>query len=689
MTEGENAMSPHVDKPETGPQVRDPYAGLEQVNRRLEEEIAERRKTEEALRHEERRWKQIVDFLPDATFVIDTEGKVVAWNRAIEKMTGIRAGDMLGRGNHEYALPFYGERRPVLIDLVTQWDKTTAAAYRYVKKEGDALISETYDCLVAPGRTLRNKASVLYDENGQVTGAIESIRDITKRRQFESSLRESEGKYRGLFEQARDAIVITTDQGDVVDANSFALNLFGCNKEEILGLNFQQLYVDREDGRRFAKGMKEKGSLDEFFTRLRRFDGAVMECTMNVTAHRDSNGATLEYQGIIRDVTEARRLQMQLHESRKMEAIATLAGGIAHQFNNALTPILGNIDLLKMDHPDDADMMDILKQMKESARRMAHLTRQLLAYAREGKYRAERIALTDLVLGTVPLLEHTLNPDVRLETELPTELPYVEVDVSQMQMVLSGLVANSNEAMGGPGRIRISAANAPLDRNFLAHHGLEPVPYVCLSVKDTGNGMDEETRNRIFDPFFTTHFLGRGLGMAAVYGIIKNHRGAIEVDSEVGKGTLVRIYLPAMTAASRGQGSTDAEPPPMEARSVRGTVLVIEDEEMVMEMTQAILERLGFRILKARTGKEAVETAKIFEGEIDLALLDIKLPDMMGLQVYASMAEARPGLKVLVCSGYALDGYAQEILDAGAQGFVQKPFSIENMAARVKDVLGR
>jgi len=602
-------------------------------------------------------------------------------------MTGIKARDMLGKGDYEYAIPFYGKKRPVLIDLVSRWDKEAEAAYKYVKKEGDALVSETYDCLVKPGGTLWNTASLLYDENGQVTGAIESIRDITERTGYQESLRQSEEKYRALFEQARDAIVITTERGRVMDANSFALNLFGYTREAMTDLNFQSLYVDPDDAFRFRQEIQKTGSVDEFFTRLRRSDGVEMECTMNVAVHRDSEGTIVRYQGVIRDMTESRRLQTQLHESRKMEAIATLAGGIAHQFNNALTPIIGNIDLLQMDHAQDAEMVDMLKQMKESARRMVHLTRQLLAYAREGKYHAEILPLADFVLETVPLVEHTLKPGVRLETELPPDLPHVEVDVSQMQMVLSGLIANSNEAMEGRGRVRISGAKVVLAPNFMARHGLEPGPYVCLSVEDTGKGMDEETRERIFDPFFTTHFLGRGLGMAAVYGIIKNHGGAIEVDSELGKGTLVRVYLPAGRAGSKGQGAKDVEPTAVQPGGAKGTVLVIEDDEMVMDLAQAMLERLGYRVLEARTGKEAVDIAKAFDGEIDLAMLDIKLPDMSGSQVYPLIMEERPGLKVVVCSGYSIDGPAREILNSGAQGFIQKPFSFEALNDKLKQVL--
>jgi PAS domain S-box-containing protein len=519
-----------------------------------------------------------------------------------------------------------------------------------------------------------------------VTGAIESIRDITEQKESEKSLRESEEKHRALFDQARDAIVVTSERGQVVDANSFALNLFGYSLEEMKALNFLRLYVDPEDGHRFLIEIEEKGSVDEFFTRLRRSDGLEMECSMNVAARRDSRGAVLEYQGIIRDVTESRRLQMQLQESRKMEAIATLAGGIAHQFNNALTPIIGNIDLLQMDHAQDDDLMDTLKQIKASARRMAHLTSQLLAYARGGKYHIQVLPLTPFVSDTVRLTEHTLNPEVRVETDLPPTVSDINADLMQMQMVLSALIANANEAMEGPGRIRIAAVDIDPDQDFLTRHGLRPGHYVCLSVEDTGKGMDEETRKRIFDPFFTTHFLGRGLGMAAVYGIVKNHGGAIEVASALGKGTTVRIFLPAVQAEGSAPRATGGRKSGVEPDG-KGTILVIEDEEMIMDLARALLERLGYRVVEAVTGKEALRMAKMFNGRIDLALLDIKLPDMSGGELYPLIMEARPDLKVVVCSGYAIDGPAQEILDAGADGFIQKPLSIQDLADKISELI--
>ena len=335
--------------------------------------------------------------------------------------------------------------------------------------------------------------------------------------------------------------------------------------------------------------------------------------------------------------------------------------------------------------------MDYAKAMEQSAHRMAHLTSQLLAYAGGGKYNAQPMSLSELVEGSLPLIQHALDPDIHVETDLPPDVMNVEADNTQMQMVLSAILTNSNEAIEPPGRIRIFTRNIDIDQGFINDHpGLKPGPYVCLSIEDNGKGMDQETKERIFEPFFTTHFIGRGLGMASVYGIVTNHDGSISVDSEPGKGTAVTIYLPALEAKEEVEGEVEeriVSAPAIDLPTGEGTVLVIEDEEPLVELFRQILERLGYRVLQARNGDEAVEIAKTFDGQIDLALLDIKLPDMSGNQVYPLIMEARPDLKVVVCSGYSIVGPAQEILDAGAEGFIQKPFSLKILAEKLKEVL--
>ena len=377
------------------------------------------------------------------------------------------------------------------------------------------------------------------------------------------------------------------------------------------------------------------------------------------------------------------RAEAQARESQKMEAIATLAGGVAHEFNNALMGILGNIELLKMDLPEDERQARYFEAMKDSGHRMSRLTDQLLAYAQGGKYQPKNMKLDDFVMETLPILQHGLNSAVRVETHFSKDISVIKADHTQMQMVLSAILSNSDEAIEHEGLIRIAAENKDLDVDFTKQcPGLKPGPYVCFTIEDNGKGMDEETRSGIFEPFFTTKFQGRGMGMAAVYGIVKNHDGWISVDSQLGEGTMVQIYFPAIEL-------TVEKPKKAENEVLRGsgTILMIEDEDVVIDVTQAMLERLGYRVMVAKTGKVAIHITETFDGRIDLALLDIKLPDMEGGKVYPLIMKARPDLKVIVFSGYAIDGPARKILDAGAQDFIQKPFSLAVLSEKLKAVL--
>jgi two-component system cell cycle sensor histidine kinase/response regulator CckA len=520
------------------------------------------------------------------------------------------------------------------------------------------------------------------------------MQDMVNRKEADAALRESEAYFREITENASDMIVIVDEKGSITYASPSVERFLGYRPEEMIGKSTLD-FIHPEDIQRAmldfgAAVSTEETAIPNSF-RVFHKDGSarVLEgLGKNLLHHPTVSGFIMN----VHDITESRRLQGQLQETRKMEAIATLAGGIAHQFNNALSSIIGNIDLLEMDQRKDDTMMESLKDMKASGRRMAHLTSQLLAYARGGKYNIQTISLSRFVTDTMPLIEHTLNPDVRVETDLPPDVFAVKADLNQMQMVLSALMTNANEATEGPGRIRVSTKNMELDQGSIKDHpGLKPGPYVCLSIEDNGKGMDKETRERIFEPFFTTHFIGRGLGMPAAYGIVTNHDGGISVDSEPGKGTTVSIYLPALETreeVEEGLKERIVSAPLIDLPTGEGTVLVIEDEEPLVRLFRKILEMLGYRVLEARTGEEAVEMAKTFDSRIDLALLDIKLPDMTGNQVYPLIMEARPNLKVVVCSGYSIDGPAQEILDAGAQAFIQKPFFISTLAEKLKEVLG-
>lgn len=380
--------------------------------------------------------------------------------------------------------------------------------------------------------------------------------EIDERKRTEKVLRESEEKFRSVVERAYDGITIL--QNDKFQyANPRLAEIVGYSVEEILSSPFARIFDPGELSKLLDRNQQHIAGEDVssvYETVLTHKDGSKV--------HVELNACIIPYQGkpadlvFARNITkrkraeeEKKKLEAQLQQAGKMEAIATLAGGIAHQFNNALSTITGNLGLLEMDLSDIEDMTKYVGPMKDSAHRMAQLTSQLLAYARGGKYQAKTISLSNFVRDILQLIEHILKPSIYIETDLPHDILSVNADLTQMQMVISAILFNASEAIRGRGRIRITCRNEMItDKIAKDFPGLKPGPYVSLTIADDGKGMDEETRSRIFEPFFTTKFQGRGLGMAASYGIVRHHDGWISIDSEIGKGTTVRIYLPAIEA---------------------------------------------------------------------------------------------------------------------------------------------
>ena len=527
---------------------------------------------------------------------------------------------------------------------------------------------------------------IIKKEQAQLIETREDLKnEVEVRKQAEEALRVERDTLDRITRNVGAGLAVISRDYRVVWANEILKKMFGT----IEGQDCQKAFNKAEEvcngcGVREVFDYGKEESLHEQMGR--DLQGNVVYSQIIATPIRDAMGNVTAALELVIPITERkraeeerRRLEGQLEQARKMEAVATLAGGIAHQFNNLLSAVSGNIELMKLDDHDRKKYDRYFVPIENSIQRMAKLTGQLLAYARGGKYRVSHMSMIEFVRDTLPLVEHTLKPTITVETDLPEKVSRVTIDVTQMQTVLSGILSNASEAIETAGHVLISCR----DEHITAEQskmtpGLVPGDYVVLSITDDGKGMDEKTCQRIFEPFFSTKFQGRGLGMASVYGIIKNHDGWISVDSKPLRGTTVKIFLPAI----RGEAPATK---PVRALSMEnsGTILVIEDEEMVLDVTCSMLQNLGYSVLAARSGEEALRVAGSHDGQIDLALLDIILPDMGGKDIYPRLLASRPNLRVIVCSGYTLNGPAQEILKQGAQGFIQKPYTMAALSEKL------
>jgi signal transduction histidine kinase/CheY-like chemotaxis protein len=389
---------------------------------------------------------------------------------------------------------------------------------------------------------------------------------------------------------------------------------------------------------------------------------------------------------IVESVTRLREADRRTADARalaaRMESTATLAAGVAHDFNNLMTGVMANAELLKLDVKGNADAQATIGTMMECAHRGGQLAQQLLAFARGGRYQTDLVDLNSLVRDTVRVEAHAVPPDTEVRTDLADDLCMVNGDPVQLSQVISNLHRNAVEALGsaGGGRVTIVTRNVQVDGErppALADH--PSGDYVELSVTDTGPGMRAETRERIFEPFFTTKEGGRGMGLAASYGIVTHHGGQVEVASMPGQGTVFRVYLPAVVAP-RPAARTEPEP----ASSAHGTILFVDDEVAILSATRRLLEACGYQVLIAENGAAGVEMARSTPGPIDVVLLDMRMPGMSGTEAFGPIQEARPDARVILCSGFELDATARALLDRGAVSFVRKPFRIDDLVATIE-----
>ncbi len=546
--------------------------------------------------------------------------------------------------------------------------------FRAIKKSGEIGWCEVYSTLIQ------------YKGKPAVMG---NMIEITDRKLMEEKLRQSEQRFRSLAENAPDIIYGLDLWGNYVYVSPAWKEILGHEPGEVVGKNFVD-FVEAEDRdmlrSHFRRIRNNKETLRGVTATLVAQDGSARLFDLSGGPNFDSSGNVTGVVGLLKDITHHRELELQLQQAQKMEAVGTLAGGIAHDFNNILQAIQGYTDLMLMDKNETDEGYRELQEIKRSARRGSELTRQLLTFSRKVESNLRPLDLNQQIDQISGLLSRTLPKMVIVEKYLSENLKVINGDPSQIEQIILNIAINARDAMPKGGKLIIETSNVTFSEEFCKRRpDFRPGDYVCLSISDTGHGMDQDTLQHIFEPFYTTKEVGKGtgLGLAMTYGIVKNHGGYIVCKSEPGKGTTFKIYFPAL--------ELDTQEPlqQFEETAVGGneTILVVDDESFVRDLAGQALSRFGYKVVTASSGEKALEIYKNRHKEIDLIILDLIMPGMGGPQCFEELLKINPNSKVLIASGYSHNGPSSYALSKRAKGFLNKPYEIKEMVRTVRKVL--
>ncbi len=663
------------------PAIEEEVVYLKEYNqlliRKLEDKMLQMEEAYRSLKESEEKYRRMIETAMEGVWRVDAEGNTIFVNQRMADMLGYSVGEMVGA----HLFSFMDEdERAVAAPKIERHRQGVALRYeiRFRRKDGSRLSAIL-------------SIKPVFDDDGQYAGALAMITDIGERVQAEESLRETEKKYRSIFENAVEGIFQTTPRGRFLTANPAMARIFGYDTaEELMAATTdieEQHYLDAERRREFKQIMEREGFVQGFDIQLRRRDGSHIWVSESARAVRDESGNVLYYEGSIEDITGRKHLEEQLFQSQKMEAVGSLAGGIAHDFNNLLTVILG-YSRLSLESLEEADpLYSNMEEIRKAAERASMLTIQLLAFSRRQVLQPRVLDLNAVITDIEKMLKRLIGEDVELITRLEPNLKPVKADLGQIGQVIVNLAANARAAMHEGGSLIVETANVELDEEYARRHvELQPGSYIRLSVSDTGTGMDAATRSRIFEPFFTTKEQGKGtgLGLSTVYGIVKQSGGHIWVYSEPGQGTTMKIYLPhaeESTEISAAEDHSVALPRGSE------TILLVEDEDAVRGLAQLLLEESGYQVLEAANGGEAMLICEQHQGPIHLIITDIVMPRMSGPELVRRLVSIRPDIKALFMSGYTDDTIVHRgILDEGV-AFLQKPFTFESLTRKVRELL--
>jgi len=640
-------------------------------NIRLSGALTERDTLLERLGDSERRYRRIIDTSPAMLFLI-RDGKYIYANPAAARELGYEnPGHFVDLPVEEIIAP---ESRKVLSKRMKRLTENSVAnppiELRINRTDGSTLISES-------------TSIPIHLEDGDAI--LVMGRNITGRKIAEDALRESESKYRGLFDTSMDVVFLSTTEGQFIDINRAGEELFGYSREELLTMDSHDLLLNPSDLGKYIKIILEQGFVKNFEIVFKKKDETPIESIVTATVRRTAEGDTIGYQGFIKDISDLKRTQNQLIQAQKMEAVGTLAGGIAHDFNNVLATIMGYSSFLKNKVSRGEELYDGLELIEKASTRASELTSQLLTYTRKTVRKVKAINLNRVLREVHTLISKTFDKSIRIHLNTAENIPTIEGDESQIYQVIMNVSVNAQHAMPDGGDLTMETYEEVVsnvrEKTFFS---INPGRYVCLKITDTGIGMNEETLSKVFEPYFTTRSDsgGSGLGMSVAFGIVQSHNGYIDIVSDPGRGSQVVISFPV---SEKKEINNEIEQVDIDG----GTedILVIDDEMMILQMTSDILEESGYTVRTALSGKEGIEMA---EGKMpDLVILDLKMPEMDGIEVLKRLMDIDPNVSILMASGYVEEDQKNEILDMGVSGFIHKPFSADNLKKYIRYILNR
>ena len=650
-------------------------------------DVTERKQAEEALRESEERYRRITDAVTDYIFTVYIEnGQVVktVHNQACIAVTGYSAEEFAADPCLWITMVIPEDRALVekhASRILTSKDLVTIE-HRIYKKNGRV-------------RWISNTPVPHYDFLGALISYDGLISDITEHKKAEEKLRKSETKYRQLVENLNEGIWVIDEKGKTAFVNSHMAEMLGYTVEEMLGRHLFSFMDEQGVQNAMIKlERRQQGIKEQHDFEFQRKDGTRIYTTLETGPVTDEDG---NYKGAIAgviDITnqkrveaERKKLEAQLFQSQKMDAVGRLAGGVAHDFNNMLTIILGHAEQALQNIDPSDPLYDDLEEIQNAGKRSADLTRQLLAFARKQTILPKMLDLNNIVKGMLKMLRRLIGEDIAISWNPGNDLRQVKIDPSQIDQILTNLCINARDAISDVGKVTIETANIVFDEAYCADHaGFAPGEYVMLAVSDNGCGMDKETLINIFEPFFTTKEMGKGTGMglSMVYGIVKQNNGFINIYSDPGFGTAVKIFLPCY------EGKTDHAELKGPSEAVKGgleTIMLVEDELEILKLTKTTLERLGYTVLPANSPGEAIRLANEYAGQIDLLITDVVMPEMNGRDLAKNLLSLYPDIKRLFMSGYTAEVINHSgVLDEWVY-FIQKPFSVKELDAKVREAM--